>query len=899
MLQFPSQFPLLTPVVRQSLARFPFCTACSFSTCLHTRLFPAGRILLPLNKMSFNTTPQLRSVGERRGQRLAPLQTTFSPSSPVNRPRPSDTNTHGEALHPKHQASKSSLRSLFGRDKTSRKPPQEPKLAEIQESTAAAVTPSDPPLSATFCNTPKTAVSTPTLVTSSSTTTDPSARTIQNNTTPTSARDLGWKPPPLFQAYPQAIKHGTLPAPTLSADSILRVHAAAKGGRQRDEGVLSQQWEGTQEESASKLRKREDREKRHIRSVSETISKTDWTQKIYVVTTSGYILQYSGDGKYDRLPEKMLLLGPKSVAFASDAIPGKHWVLQVSKGAEGDTTTPAVESPQPRPLLARLGFHRSYTRRLTHSFLLVFNDPDELSSWLLTVRAQIEECGGKKYVSERVFDDGMEHQLRPKVSLRQLVKKDPNRFSNSFLQPQYESQFEGDSQCGSTLSRRSSYASNNRHSFISTTQTDVTVPPQASSSNNSSGRFYAGPAGPREAPSSPAVRNNNLASFTAPPRDATHSPVLPNPRKRQSMVYMSTQPPANNPQPENSQPPRAQSTDPLVRSASPPTPNFSVPSFSKRFAAKSGMSQFPPLRLATQDLDRENEDEFDTNAIASFPSPPQSPNRSLSSMSRNDSNDLYGFASRQSSSLRRPLRVSNSQDSLVTTESSARQSHERKAPPIRAPRGSVSTVTSTPRPSQSRPVSIVSSTDDALQELPQSPPQPPLHGQPHQKSEPRPRRDPHRGRTSILYPANNSNVTYSPMPNLSRQKSMPGLTIGPPTIPPPNAPLPKIPSPMIVDPPVASRFASGSGADDAPLSPRLHKSPPPSLSGSLRRKTSNSGSLSSHSRFSLGLRSVSARHVNANPPVDSVNSAFNGCGDGNGYGNANAYGNVYGSGNFI
>lgn len=847
--------------------------------------------------MSFNTTPKLPPVSERRGQRLAPLQTTFSPP-PVNRPRPSDSNTHGEALHPKRQSSKSSLRSLFGRDRFSRKPLQEPKLAEIQESTAAAVTPSDPPLSATFCNTPKTAVSTPTLVTSPSTTTDPSARSTQNNATPASARDLGWKPPPLFQAYPQAIKHGTLPAPTLSADSILRVHAAAKGGGQRDEGVLSQQWEGTQEESANKLRKREDREKRHIRSVSETINKTDWTQKIYIVTTSGYILQYSGDGKYDRLPEKMLLLGPKSVAFASDAIPGKHWVLQVSKGAEGDTTTSAVESAQPRPLLARLGFHRSYTRRLTHSFLLVFNHPDELSSWLLTVRAQIEERGGKKYVSERVFDDdGMEHQLRPKVSVRQLVKRDPNRFSNSFLQPQHESQFEGDSQCGSTLSRRSSYASNNRHSFISTTQTDVTVPLQASSSNNCSARFYAGPAGPREAPSSPALRNNSLASSTAPSRDATQSPVMTSPRKRQSMVYMSTRPPAGSPQPENSQPPRAQSTDPLGRSASPPAPNFSVPSFSKRFAARLRMSQVPPLRLATQDLDRENEDEFDTNAVASFPSPPQSPNRSLSSMSRNDSNDPYGFASRQSSSLCRPLRVSNSQDSLITTESSARQSHERKVPPMRAPRGSVSTMTSTPRPSQSRPVSIVSSTDDALYELPQSPPQPPPHGHPHQKSETRdPRRDPYRGRTSILHPANNSNVTYSPMPNLSRQKSMPGLTIGPPTIPPPNAPLPKIPSPVIVDPSVASRFASGSGADDAPLSPRLHKSPPPSLSRSLRRKTSNSGSLSSHSRFSLGLKSISARHANANPPVDS---SVNGYGDGNGHGNANVYRDVYGSGNFI
>ena len=35
-------------------------------------------------------------------------------------------------------------------------------------------------------------------------------------------------------------------------------------------------------------------------------------------------------------PEKILALSKDSVAFASDAIAGKHWVLQVSQHADDD-----------------------------------------------------------------------------------------------------------------------------------------------------------------------------------------------------------------------------------------------------------------------------------------------------------------------------------------------------------------------------------------------------------------------------------------------------------------------------------------------------------------------------------------------------------------------------------
>ena len=449
----------------------------------------------------------------------------------------------------------------------------------------------------------------------------------------------------------------------------------------------------------------------------------------------------------------------------------------------------------------------------------------------------------------------MEHQLRPKVSARQLVKKDPNRVSSLFLQPQLDVQSEADELSVLGLSRQSSYASNNRRSIISsTTHTDVTAPSTSNHGGSSGGsgcgsgggggggRFYAG------------------SSTEA----ATQSPALSSPKKRQSMLYMPHPTPQTE-TPQSSRPP-SMVPEPFVRSTSPPAPNFSVPSFSKRFAARSGMTQIPPLQLGN----RVNGEEFDNNALPTFPSPPQSPNHSLSSMSRNDLTDPYPpLVSRQSSLARRPLRASNSQDSLVASEQTTQQYQDRKATtttttttntPTRPPRGSVSTVGSAARPS--RPISIVSSGDASLSseaQLPQSPLTPsPTHASSS-------RRDPHRSRTSVLYPTNNSNVTYSPMPNMSRRKSTAALNIPPPVVPPPNCPLPKIPSPA--DP---SGGGDGGGGREGAMSPPPHEkmrirnrkfSTTTTSSGS----TSNTTASSYHPRFSLGLRtSVSSRHMNAN-----------------------------------
>lgn len=62
----------------------------------------------------------------------------------------------------------------------------------------------------------------------------------------------------------------------------------------------------------------------HQKQLSIPFTKVEWTRKIFILVTSGYLLQYASAGSFDRVPEKMMKLGKDSVAFASDAIPGKH-----------------------------------------------------------------------------------------------------------------------------------------------------------------------------------------------------------------------------------------------------------------------------------------------------------------------------------------------------------------------------------------------------------------------------------------------------------------------------------------------------------------------------------------------------------------------------------------------
>lgn len=770
-----------------------------------------------------NTQP---SVSERRGQHLTPLNTNFSlPNTPSSipaprpqRPRPADLQGATETHQPesfqspsvKRQSSKTGLRGFFGREKPARKNNNVRGLAHIEEAQPPPVTQpgnaSDAPLSPSTCATPKTVVSTPTLGSSTPTSclTKPPPIPRAETGEGKSGGDVNWKPPPLFQAYPQATKHDCLAAPALSAESILRIHASSRGHHKNQGSQV-----GSSEFGDHAGKKKKDEKKKHLRSLSETIGKTDWTQKVYVLATSGYILQYAGEGKHDRLPEKMLQLGPKTVAFASDAIPGKHWVLQVSHNAEDNKST-ATETH--RPLLSRFGFHRPQARRLARCFLLVFNSPEDLSSWLLAVRAGIEARGGKKYVSERVYDDGEYAQLRTKPSVRQMVQRDPNRFSSVFLQPAGIE--ESDLAHGlNSQSRRSSYHSFNRRSVItsesrsgstSTGRTDGVPPtvitePSFTSSNNGSLSFPENfadspPIGADVTPQ--GVFQEDIA------RSQTQSPSISSSKQRMSMLMYSKAATSSS---DTSGLPRAQSAaaNPLIRSASPPAPNFSVPSFSKRFAAKSGPTQAPQPPPQMSSIRRDNYD-----AIAAFPSPPQSPTRTNSSFDRKESIEHMGQP------IRKPLRISTSDASLASLAESAKDPEPKPQAFARIPRRVAS-----PPQHPSIASGPVGSYDQHSQHVPSN-----SRELPYRQNQPR-------SRISTLH---QNNSLSPPAPN--RRKSMPGLA-GPPSAPPPNCPLPKIPSPVTASQPPWPE-------------PSASRSPPPLRNARDRRIST-----------AVGPRSVSSRAV--------------------------------------
>ncbi|PYH94618.1 hypothetical protein BO71DRAFT_226501 [Aspergillus ellipticus CBS 707.79] len=729
-------------------------------------------------------SPQ-QSVSERRGQQLAPLQTNFSrptarpvqvvPTRP-SRPRPTDYQNDGESgervplqATPKRQTSKSSLRNIFGREKSSRKQqPPDAKLSGIdevhQQGTPSAAETAPAPHSPTTTSTPKTIASTATLPTSPTTSSLrpklPAKSRSKTSEEKVATGELGWKPPPLFQAYPQSIKHDCLPVPAMSVDSIMRLQATskAKGASEEPSG----------EDGASRKKKEDKEKKRHMRTLSETINKIEWTQKVYVLATAGYILQYSGSGKHDRLPEKMLQLGPRSVAFASDAIPGKHWVLQVSQTDEdgADVTNKSSRF--------RFGFHRSHSRRIERCFLLVFDHPEDMSSWLLAVRSQIEARGGKKYVSEKADDDETVLQLQTKSSVRQLVTKDPNRFS-TVIQPQQLLPGEEKDPGVSDHSRRSSYISLNRRSVVlppasesrsgsvSTTHTHTEIVSPVSGT----GRFYSTiPAA--GLPTSPP--NGSVAPASV------ESPIFTSPKRRS--LHISSPSTTKTPAEIAAEIPRAQSTqpDPLLRSTSPPAPNFSVPSFSKRFTARFGPLQVPQttqLPPALGETDKKGPVAA-AAALSAFPSPPQSPGKTLNGFPQEEANPQQ-WPLHQGQPRRPSLRVSSSQDSLADP-------HRMVVEPktnnrlSRLPRNTVAQV---PRPTT------------AVSEGPA--PNPGLGIETGGA-----RRDPSRARGSMMYPPD-PNARLPPVA-MGRRKSMPGL-IGPPAAPPPNCPLPKIPSPVDPQPP--------------------------------------------------------------------------------------------------
>ena len=458
--------------------------------------------------------------------------------------------------------------------------------------------------------------------------TDPSIATLRNRASKTTlpsrpspkveltGRSLtAWDPPPLFQAYPQAVKHATLRAPTLCAETILRLNAErSSSSNQRVESY-------NPDANAMKFAK----EKKLKRPTTiDVLSKGEWTDKTFVLVTSGYLLQYAGQGLFDRLPEKIMPLSKDSAAFASDAIPGKPYVLQISQVSDEEGT---LDREASRSMFRSLGL-RSQIKRSTSSFLLVFENPEDLSAWMVVVRKEIQAMGGKDYRPDEFRRPVQVESLHQRPSQRYLVKRDPNRspqisdplqnltFSANTLSPEPSLQIV-DSVDPASIKRQSmatqqsvdSRTTSNTADSINQIHLDrlkesprqsyaSTAAKTTSTSRDSSpglSPVNLHPEIPQWAPSL-NERRQTTSMYHGLVRSSVQQLTLPNKVRRESTISPAT-PPLSQPVPTY--------TPQQQRTPSPAAPNFSVPTFSKRYSTSNNSPaltttskpQTPPIGL--------------------------------------------------------------------------------------------------------------------------------------------------------------------------------------------------------------------------------------------------------------------------------------------------------------
>ncbi len=182
--------------------------------------------------------------------------------------------------------------------------------------------------------------------------------------------------PPLFQAYLQALKCAVLDAPSTSRQMM---------GRR-------------------------------------------WTKQLYILVTNGCILQYAAAGPHDRLPQQILQLGCHSVAFASDDIPGKPYVLQILRNPNQEHEPVDAST---RRVLSRIGFRGAEDKRAATTLLLICENAEELETWMEAVRKAIEYQRGAQYRPEAAGADHNQaiqgQEPEQQCQLRQNARQGPRR----------------------------------------------------------------------------------------------------------------------------------------------------------------------------------------------------------------------------------------------------------------------------------------------------------------------------------------------------------------------------------------------------------------------------------------------------------------------------------------
>ena len=354
--------------------------------------------------------PTNRVFPPRKVTRLPPIQTSFAASSNqrIRPPNPSEVipaepstkfvNVTTESPTLRHRNPRGGLSALFRRKKVEKNLEIFKDLEAFAEGARVTPTPASkdaqlPRNGARLSFGQEITATAPESIASEGQSPKPGARSKSLKRELTIRTPTTWDPPPLFQAYPQAVKHASLRAPMVSTDAILRARGGPNNTNKGQKDIHTT-VDSKPVKANIDVGKRKGYSRRKFKhTLAEPIPKDCWTRKLYVLVTSGYFLQYAGEGNFDRLPEKIMALSKNSAAFASDVISGEHWVLQISQSPEIDS----VRSYRDRgSMMKKIGFPRD-AKRSASSFLLTLDSPEEMDSWLKVVRGEIESMGGQKY----------------------------------------------------------------------------------------------------------------------------------------------------------------------------------------------------------------------------------------------------------------------------------------------------------------------------------------------------------------------------------------------------------------------------------------------------------------------------------------------------------------------
>ncbi|KAI1738867.1 hypothetical protein F4680DRAFT_161547 [Xylaria scruposa] len=413
-----------------------------------------------------------------------------------------------------------------------------------------------------------------------------------------------WEPPALFQVYPQAVKHATLPACNVSVESLAR-NSESRGSK-LIQGIRIPEHVG---DLNIKARGEILKKKQRVASLRNPL---EWTSKIFVLITSGYLLQYAAEGTYNRVPEKILQLTATSAAYASDLIPGRHWVLQVASATDADGNSLADTKSRRSKLSIR-------DNRRVSNMLLIFENPESMDNWLAVLRREIALRGGKRKVSEtgQVEADEPASGTGARSTERHIVVEDHGQSSSvtrdfSYTQENASRDFtENDDFAISLPHRLSMYTIDNASPTASIISSDGQRLNNLRDSS-SSHRFSYVSSGQRtmitSAGSSPAC-SPTRASFSSQREELQPLPSVPEVRlrpnaaaivnRRQSMqaLISSFDAPI-----EQSSRPYAGSTSGLTHEneqlSAPSVPNFSVPqTVGKRFSFNASAPNHLPQTL--------------------------------------------------------------------------------------------------------------------------------------------------------------------------------------------------------------------------------------------------------------------------------------------------------------